>query len=266
MSKNEGYIKTSDNGKIFYTEQGSGQPIIFVHGWSSTGEHSFGHLADALSSVAHCIYFDLRGHGHSYSYNASSINRLTEDLHDLIIELDLHDVILVGHSLGGLLIYDYFEKYDGARVAGVTVLDMSPKVLCDPEWDHGLRTSEDPMGSFMDHMMQNAAGGFMAMGGWALKAASNMMSAFSPAPYGSVLYTLWLDMLDADYRRGACKITVPMLYYYTESGMYPASVAGWLAEHVQGEFKCIDLYPHNHFTMLSETRRIVPELYALLKQ
>ena len=266
MDKVEGYIKTSDNGKIFYTEQGSGQPIVFVHGWSSTGEHSFGHLANALSSVARCIYFDLRGHGHSYSYNASSISRLTEDLHDLIVELDLQDAILVGHSLGGLLIYDYFEKYDGTRIASTVILDMSPKVLCDSEWDYGLRTADDPMSSFMEHSMQGMAGEFMALGGWALKAASNMMSAISPAPFGSVLYTLWLEMLDADYRRGARKINVPLVYFYTDSGMYPSKVAEWLKYNVPGVFKGVDLYPHNHFTMLFETTKIVPEIFALIKQ
>jgi len=266
MEKQEGYIKTSDNGKIFYTEIGSGQPIVFVHGWSSNGEHSFAHIANALCDKARCIYFDLRGHGHSYSYNASSINRLTEDLHDLIVELDLHDVILVGHSLGGLLIYDYFEKYDGARVAATAILDMSPKVLCDSDWEHGLRTAEDPMASFMEHTMQNVAGEFMAMGGWALKAASNMMSAISPVPFGSVLYTLWLEMLDADYRRGARKINVPLVYFYTDNGMYPSSTAKWLQYNVPGSFKGVDLHPHNHFTMMFEIKKIVPEIFALLKQ
>jgi len=99
-----------------------------------------------------------------------------------------------------------------------------------------------------------------------MKAMSNMISALSPVPYGSVLYTLWLDMLDADYRRGVGNIKVPMVYFYTESGMYPASVAGWLFGNVKGLFKCIDLYPHNHFTMLSETNKIVTEIKTLLKK
>lgn len=264
--KKDGFIKTSDHGKIYFTEVGTGQPIIFVHGWSSTGENSFGHMAEALKDSARCIYFDLRGHGHSYTYNASSIGRLTDDLHDLIIELDLHDVILVGHSLGGLLIYDYFQKYDGARVAAVAVLDMSPKVLCDTEWDHGLRISEDPMASYMEHTMQTVTGEFMMMGGWALKAFSNMMSAISPVPFGSVLYTLWLDMLDADYREGARKIDVPMVYFYTENGMYPASTARWLRRNVKGNYKGIDLFPDNHFTMMLETEKIVSEIRGLLKK
>ncbi len=263
--KKEGYIKASDNGKIFYTEEGSGQPIVFVHGWSSTGESSFSHLADALKDEARCIYFDLRGHGKSYTYNANSISRLTDDLHDLIIELDLNDVILVGHSLGGLMIYSYFEKYDGARIAGVAVLDMSPKVLCNEEWNHGLRTSLDPMTGCMEHTMQNIAGDFMSMGGWAMKAVSNMMTAFSPVPYGSVLYTLWLEMLDADYRKGATKITVPMRYFFSISGMYPKSVVRWLERNIKTDIKCIDLYPHNHFTMLAESSKILPELRELIK-
>ena len=263
--KSEGYIKTSDNGKVFYTEQGNGQPIVFVHGWSSNGEHSFEHLANALSVDARCVYFDLRGHGKSYSYNASSIGRLTDDLHDLIIELDLKDIILVGHSLGGLIIYDYFKKYNGARISNVMIFDMSPKVLCDTEWSHGLRTAEDPTASIMEHMVQTMTFGFMSVNGWAMKAASNMMSAFSPLPYGSVLYTLWLDMLDADFREGAKKIAVPMVYCYTENGMYPPSVARWLSRNVKGIYKSINMKPHSHFTMLGETKLIVSELKNMLK-
>ena len=264
--KTEGFIKTSDNGKVFYSEQGKGQPIVFVHGWSSNGEHSFGHLADALSDDARCIYFDLRGHGKSYSYNASSIARLVDDLHDLIIELDLQDVILVGHSLGGLIIYAYFKMYGGARISDVAIFDMSPKVLCDTEWSHGLRTVEEPSASIMEHMMQTVTYDFMSVGGWVMKAASNMMSAFSPLPYGSILYTLWLDMLDADYREGAKNITVPMLYFYTENGMYPPSVARWLSRNVKGIYKSINMKPHNHFTMLGETNLIVSEIKTLLKK
>ena len=172
----------------------------------------------------------------------------------------------MGHSLGGLLIYDYFQKYDGARIAAVTVLDMSPKVLCDTEWDHGLRISEDPMASYMEHTMQTMTGEFMMMGGWALKAFSNMMSAISPVPFGSVLYTLWLDMLDADYREGAKKIDVPMVYFYTENGMYPASAARWLRRNVKGNYKGIDLFPNNHFSMMLETEKIVSEIRGLLKK
>ena len=73
--KKDGFIKTSDHGKIYFTEVGTGQPIVFVHGWSSNGEHSFSHMAEALKDSARCIYFDLRGHGRSYTYNASSISR-----------------------------------------------------------------------------------------------------------------------------------------------------------------------------------------------
>ena len=53
--KKDGFIKTYDHGKIYFTEVGTGQPIIFVHGWSSNGEHSFSHMAEALKESARCI-------------------------------------------------------------------------------------------------------------------------------------------------------------------------------------------------------------------
>ena len=73
-------------------------------------------------------------------------------------------------------------------------------------------------------------------------------------------------MLDADYREGAKNITVPMLYFYTENGMYPPSVARWLSRNVRGIYKSINMKPHNHFTMLGETNLIVSEIKTLLKK
>ena len=73
------------------------------------------------------------------------------------------------------------------------------------------------------------------------------------------------DMLDADFREGAKKIDVPFRYFYTENGMYPASTARWLRRNVKGNYKGIDLFPNNHFTMMLETEKIVSQVRALLK-
>lgn len=262
--KKEGFVNTSDKSRIYYTERGAGQPIVFIHGWSSTGEGSFRHLTERLEGTARCICFDLRGHGRSDTYHADAIHRLTEDLHDLIIALDLHDVILAGHSLGGLLIYDYFETYGGFRIAGAVILDMSPKVLCDTAWNYGLRVAEDLVTATFEREMQAMTAAFLSVGGRLLKSSVNMARILSPTPYGLVLYALWLDMLTADYRKGVAKIQVPLVYFYTDRGMYPASVSQWLAENVKGEYKGIDLRPHSHFTMLGEWEKIVWEMQGLL--
>lgn len=261
-----GFIKTSDNAKIYYTEEGSGQPIIFIHGWSSSGEHSFSHIAARLKDKARCIYYDLRGHGRSYSCNVSSIGRLTQDLHDLIVELELKDVILVGHSLGGLIIYDYFQKYEGARVVATAVLDMSPKVLCSTDWEFGLRTVENPNGAKNERLMQNMVYDFMKLSGWQFKVAAHFASMMSPVPFGSVLYSLWLDMLDADFREGAKKINVPMRYFASSNGMYPKTVCDWLKEHVQGEIECFYMDGYDHFTMMMQGEYIATRVEDLLKK
>lgn len=261
------FITTSDGLKLFYTERGIvqlGQTVIFIHGWSSTGESSFGHLAESMSQDARCICFDLRGHGKSDSYGEISIDRMTDDLHDMIINLNLKKIILVGHSMGGLIIYAYFKKYKGEHVTGAAIFDMSPKVLCDFSWKLGLRTCDTAMCSVWERCAQGMVYSYMIQVNKVIKSIFHMMNDILPASYESILYMLWLDMLSADYREGARSISVPMIYFFTKRGMYPADVTSWLVENISGEIRCVDLYPYDHFSMTGATEEIVPELLSLI--
>ena len=260
--KKEGFIETEDGRQFFYTEyENESAPAvgIFIHGGSSTGQRSFGRLAESLNKAFRCITYDKRGHGRSQADGKVTIEKLTDDLRELILKMNLHNVILAGHSLGGLVVYSYFEKYKGDRIKGTAVFDMSPKVLNCSGWKYGLRMSKSPFLAGFETNVQKMTCCLMREAGGEIKEWAELAGWLTPCPYSSALHLLWLDMLDSDYRSAAYGITVPMIYFFTEHGMYPPSVAEWLKENVAGKVICVDMHPHNHFDMTEAVDMIEPE-------
>lgn len=124
------YITTRDDTKIFYKDWGSGKPILFVHAWamsSSFWEYAMLHLNN---SGFRCIAFDRRGHGKSddpgKGYN---FDTLTDDLNDLIENLGLTNVVIVGHSMGGCEVINYQSKYGHLKRLSKLVLIATPDCL-----------------------------------------------------------------------------------------------------------------------------------------
>jgi non-heme chloroperoxidase len=121
---------TSDGTEIFYTDQGSGQPIVFSHGWplsSDAWQVAIKFFADhGFRAIAH----DRRGHGRSsQTYTGNDISTYAKDLGELIDSLDLHDVVVVGHSTGGGEVVRYAARHANGRVAKVVTAGAIPPVM-----------------------------------------------------------------------------------------------------------------------------------------
>ncbi|WP_353809698.1 alpha/beta fold hydrolase [Agromyces sp. SYSU T00194] len=124
------YITTCDGTEIYYTEQGSGQPVLFSHGWplsSDAWQRELKLFADAgYRAIAH----DRRGHGRSAkTYTGNDMDTYACDLRDLVEALDLSDLVLVGHSTGGGEVVHYAAKHGGSRVAKVVTVGAVPPVM-----------------------------------------------------------------------------------------------------------------------------------------
>jgi pimeloyl-ACP methyl ester carboxylesterase len=99
---------TSDGVRLSYLRQGSGRPLILLHGWSQCVE-GFKHQIGPLSAQYDVIAVDQRSHGESQKVSYGlKISRLAKDLHELLIGLDLNEVALLGHSMGSSVIWCYF--------------------------------------------------------------------------------------------------------------------------------------------------------------
>src|SRR3981189_680511 len=97
-----GTVTTKDGTQIFYKDWGSGQPVVFSHGWplnaDAWDDPSMFVAANGFRAIAH----DRRGHGRSSQpWTGNEMDTYADDLAEVIEGLDLHDIVLVGHSTGG---------------------------------------------------------------------------------------------------------------------------------------------------------------------
>ena len=124
------FITTADGTEIYYTEQGSGQPVLLSHGWplsSDAWQVELKLLADAgYRAIAH----DRRGHGRSSkTYTGNDMDTYARDLAELVEALDLNDLVLIGHSTGGGEVVRYAAQHGAGRVAKVITAGAVPPVM-----------------------------------------------------------------------------------------------------------------------------------------
>jgi non-heme chloroperoxidase len=131
-------ITTTDGTEIFYKDWGSGQPVVFSHGWplnaDAWDDQSFLVASNGFRAIAH----DRRGHGRSgQPWTGNEMDTYADDLAQLIETLDLHDVILVGHSTGGGEVTRYIGRHGTFRVAKALLLGAIPPLMLKTEANPG---------------------------------------------------------------------------------------------------------------------------------
>ena len=135
-----GTITTTDGTEIFYKDWGSGQPVVFSHGWPLTADAWDDQLFLVASNGYRAIAHDRRGGGRSgQPWNGNDLDTYADDLAALIETLDLHDAVLVGHSTGGGEVTRYIGRHGTSRVAKALLLSAIPPLM--------LRTSANPVGT-----------------------------------------------------------------------------------------------------------------------
>ncbi|QKG23494.1 alpha/beta fold hydrolase [Actinomadura verrucosospora] len=135
------FFEASDGTRLFYAEAGrtDDRPFVFAHAWGlASGMWNY-QIPDLLAAGMRCVVFDRRGHGRSdVPGRGYDLDRLADDLADLLDHLDLRDIVLVGHSLGAAEAVRYLSRHQDGRVAGV--------VLSAPTTPFLLRTDDNPDG------------------------------------------------------------------------------------------------------------------------
>ncbi len=125
---------TSDGVQLSYIRQGSGRPIVLLHGWSQCAEE-FKYQIGPLSAQYHVIAVDQRSHGESQKVSYGlRISRLAKDLYELLTGLDLNEVALLGHSMGSSVIWCYLDMFGPERLSKIILVDQSPFLTSDPDW------------------------------------------------------------------------------------------------------------------------------------
>jgi non-heme chloroperoxidase len=123
-------ITTKDGTEIFYKDWGSGQPIVFHHGWPLSGDDWDTQMLYFLGQGYRVIAHDRRGHGRSsQTSKGHEMNTYAADVAELVAELDLRDAIHIGHSTGGGEVTRYVARHGAGRVAKAILIGAVPPVM-----------------------------------------------------------------------------------------------------------------------------------------
>lgn len=133
-------ITTRDGTHIFYKDWGprDGQPVLFSHGWPLSADAWDAQMVFFANQGFRTIAHDRRSHGRSDQvWHDNTMDQYADDLAELIEQLDLHAVILVGHSTGGGEVTRYIGRHGTGRVAKVALIGAVPPLMLKTEANPG---------------------------------------------------------------------------------------------------------------------------------
>jgi pimeloyl-ACP methyl ester carboxylesterase len=274
------YFTASDGCKLYCEEYGTGEPLLFIHGWSC----HLGFFAKQFayfSKKYHVIAYDLRGHGRSdrgeITERNMTLTRFAEDLYELIEGLRLDKVNLVGWSMGTSTLLAYVRKYGCKYVNKLCMIDMTPKLLTDDddEWrlgSFGAFTHKDNL-DFLSLLAKDwdaAAAQFIptcfAKGFSAESELFKQTLAEAKKNTPHVMISMWIAMASEDFRPVLSDITAPTLLAYGLDGALHSKAHGeYMAEHIKNS-KLV-LFPGcGHALIAEDADKFNAELDAFLTE
>ncbi|QUD90761.1 alpha/beta fold hydrolase [Phenylobacterium montanum] len=132
------HVTTKDGTEIFYKDWGSGQPIVFHHGWPLCGDDWDAQMMFFLNHGYRVIAHDRRGHGRStQTNNGNDMDTYAADVAALATHLGLRDAIHIGHSTGGGEVARYVARYGDGRVAKAVLIGAVPPIMLKTESNPG---------------------------------------------------------------------------------------------------------------------------------
>jgi non-heme chloroperoxidase len=133
-------ITVSDGTRIYFKDWGSGQPIVFSHGWPLSADAWEDQMVFLAERGYRCIAHDRRGHGRSgQPWNGNEMDTYADDLAALVEALDVRNAVHVGHSTGGGEVARYIGRHGTSRVAKAVLIGAVPPLM--------LKTPANPQGT-----------------------------------------------------------------------------------------------------------------------
>lgn len=228
------------NTEMHIIEEGSGRPLLLLHGWSCHGGF-FGPQVAAFRDTCRVIVPDLPGHGKTGADGPElSIEAAADAVAELLAERDLTNVVCVGWSMGAHVAYSLIERHGAGRLSGLVVEDMAPKVLNDAEWHLGLSDELDArrnigvLKSIESHWSEIApriAERIFApgMSGDIVAYTGREIAAANP----KLLAPMWASLTAQDFRAVIAGIDIPVvLAHGAKSALYGSDVARWQADRM----------------------------------
>jgi non-heme chloroperoxidase len=270
-------ITTPDGVEIFYKDWGSGQPIVFSHGWPLSADDWDTQMLFFLLHGYRVVAHDRRGHGRSTQTSAGhDMDHYADDLAALTAHLDLRDAVHVGHSTGGGEVVRYLSRHGESRVAKAVLISAVPPLMVKTEANPG-GLPKEVFDGFQTQVAEHrsdfyrelAAGPFYGFNRPGAKASEAIidnwwrqgMMGGAKAHYDGIV-----AFSQTDFSEDLKKISVPVLVMHGDDDqIVPYADAGPLsAKLVQhGTLKTYSGFPHGMPTTQADT--INADLLAFLR-
>src|SRR5215470_2172867 len=131
-------LKTKDGTEIYYKDWGTGQPVVFSHGWPLSSDAWDAQMLFLGQRGYRVIAHDRRGHGRSgQTWTGNDMDTYADDLAELFEKLDLKNVTMVGHSTGGGEVVRYIGRHGNKRVAKAVLIGAIPPVMLKSDKNPG---------------------------------------------------------------------------------------------------------------------------------
>jgi non-heme chloroperoxidase len=133
-----GTITTADGTDIFYKDWGTGQPLVFSHGWPLSADDWDAQLMFFLQHGYRVVAHDRRGHGRStQTSDGHDMDHYADDLAAVVEHLDLTNAVHIGHSTGGGEVVRYVGRHGTSRVAKVLTVGAIPPLMLKTDANPG---------------------------------------------------------------------------------------------------------------------------------
>lgn len=269
-------ITTKDGTSIYYNDWGTGQPIVFSHGWPLSADAWEDQMFFLASRGYRCIAHDRRGHGRSSQpWNGNDMDTYADDLAELVKQLDLKGAIHIGHSTGGGEVTRYIGRHGTSRISKAILIGAVPPLM--------LKTTANPGGlpiTVFDEIRSNV-----------LKDRSKFWKDLSMPFYGynrpgaaiseGVRESFWLQGMmagfpasyfcikafsETDLTKDLEKIDVPTLILHgTDDQIVPIGASAMLSSKIvkHAQLKVYEGAPHGLCTTMKD--RINEDLLAFIR-
>ncbi|HAZ28546.1 MAG TPA: alpha/beta hydrolase [Candidatus Magasanikbacteria bacterium] len=245
---------------FFYDESGSGQPVIFIHGVWMSGrffEKQLTHFGQQHRAIA----LDLRSHGCSEkTQTGNTVFQYARDLGGFIEALGLSRPVLVGWSMGALVIWEYLRQFGTANVQGTVIVEQSPYEYAAPGWQHGgvdMKILREIMSGLQDNQEGVVRGFFLSMfHRGPTEEESAWMVAEACKPPASIAAAIFFDQTVLDCRGVLPAVNIPTLVCFgaAEPKLVPTAIGEYIVRQMPNAR--LELFGNsNHCPFLEEANR-----------
>ena len=269
-------ITTKDGAQIFYKDWGSGQPVVFSHGWPLNADAWDEQLFFVASNGFRAIAHDRRGHGRSsQTWDGNDMDTYADDLNALVTTLGLENAIHIAHSTGGGELVRYLGRHGTKRASKVVLVGAIPPFL--------LKTPENPVGLPLEAFQQIQAGMVADRSQFYKDLSAQFYGANRPGSKVSqgVLDQFWrlsmqvglrnshecINAIQADFRKDLAKIDVPTLVIHGDDDqVVPIAIGGSRSsELIKGAI--LKVYPGApHGLMSTHQQQFNSDLLEFIRQ